>query len=92
MLMIDHVRFGTDSLMHSGIQEAAWGGHKMIDREYDLFEKDSDETAIWKCSVRGIIEAEEKVSLLALLTNREVFAMFVDTEKIVARANVARAN
>jgi hypothetical protein len=67
-------------------------GQKMIVREYDLFEKDSGETVIWKCSVRGIIEAEERVSLLALLTNREVFAMFVDTKEIAGRADVVRDN
>ncbi len=64
----------------------------MIVREYDFFERDSGETVIWRCSVRGIIEAEEKVSLRALLTNREVFAMIVDTKEIVARANVVRDN
>ena len=47
---------------------------------------------IWKCSVQGILAAEETVSLLALLTNREVFAAFADTKEIVVRANAPRAN
>jgi len=45
----------------------------MSDHEYDLFEKASDETVIWQCSVRGALAAEEKISLLSLLTDREVF-------------------
>lgn len=64
----------------------------MADREYDLFERASDDTPIWKCSVQGILAAEETVSLLALLTNREVFAAFADTKEIVVRANAPRAN
>jgi hypothetical protein len=64
----------------------------MAEREYDLFERASDSSVIWKCSVQGILAAEEKVSLLALLTDREVFAMFVGTKEIVACANAVRDN
>ncbi len=64
----------------------------MTEREYDLFEKDSKETVIWKCSVRGMVAAEEKVSLLSLLTDREVFAICVATKEVVARGNAKDAN
>jgi hypothetical protein len=59
----------------------------MSEHEYDLFEKGSDETVIWQCSVRGALAAEEKISLLSLLTDREVFAICMATNEVVARGN-----
>jgi hypothetical protein len=59
----------------------------MSEHEYDLFEKASDETVIWQCSVRGALAAEEKISLLSLLTDREVFAICMATNEVVARGN-----
>jgi hypothetical protein len=63
----------------------------MSDREYDLFEKASDETVIWQCSVQGALAAEEKISLLSLLTDREVFAICMATNEVMAGANAKHA-
>ncbi|MGA8142714.1 MAG: hypothetical protein WB987_02365 [Candidatus Acidiferrales bacterium] len=59
-----------------------------MDREYDLFERFSDGSVLWRVCVTGIENAIAKLKELAMLSSNEHFAIHTPTKAIVARINV----
>jgi hypothetical protein len=60
-----------------------------MDRKYDLFEKFSDGSLLWKGTYIGHNNAIEKLQNFAATTENECFLMHLPDKAIVASMNVA---
>jgi hypothetical protein len=60
-----------------------------LDREYDIFERLSDGTDLWKDYVRGLEQARRKLQELAAQSKNELYAIHTPTKEIVARVNIS---
>jgi hypothetical protein len=63
-----------------------------MDREYDIFEKLSDGSLMWRAFARGRENAANKLEQLSALSPNEHFAIHTPSEEIVARVNVPGIN
>jgi hypothetical protein len=60
-----------------------------MNREYDIFEKLSDGSVIWRDFVQGLEPARAKVGQLAKRSKNEFFAIHTPTKDIAVRVNVS---
>ena len=60
-----------------------------MNREYDIFEKFSDGSVLWRDFVRGLEPARAKLEELASSSKNEFFAMHTPTKDIAVRVNIA---
>ena len=58
-----------------------------MDREYDIFEKLPDGSAVWRGFVSGLEPARAKLNELARHSRNEFFAIHTPTKDVVARMN-----
>jgi hypothetical protein len=58
-----------------------------VDRDYDLFEKFSDGSVLWRAFVPGLNNALARLEELAKLSPNEHFAMDTPSKPIVGRVN-----
>jgi hypothetical protein len=63
-----------------------------VNQEYDLFEKFSDGSVLWKESVAGLENAVAKLKHLASLSSNEHFALHSPSNATVARMNVPKSD
>jgi hypothetical protein len=57
---------------------------RIVDRDYDLFERFPDGSLVWRAVVSGHGNALRKLSELAAQTSNEVHAMHVATNTVIA--------
>ena len=60
-----------------------------MNREYDIFEKFSDGSVLWRDFVRGLEPARARLEELASSSKNEFFAMHTPTKDIAVRVNIA---
>jgi hypothetical protein len=60
--------------------------------EYDLFERFTDGSVVWRVYVRGIQNAVAKLKELDSLSTNEHFAIHTPTKAVVARVNAVSAD
>ena len=60
-----------------------------MNREYDIFEKFSDGSVLWRDFVRGLEPARAKLEELGSSSKNEFFAMHTPTKDIAVRVNIA---
>jgi hypothetical protein len=60
-----------------------------MNREYDIFEKLSDGSVIWRDFVQGLETARAKVGQLAKRSKNGFFAIHTPTKDIAVRVNVS---
>jgi hypothetical protein len=60
-----------------------------MNREYDIFEKLTDGSVLWRGLVQGLEPARAKLNQLATSSQNEFFAMHTPTKDIVVRVNVS---
>ena len=60
--------------------------------EYDLFERFTDGSVVWRVYVRGIQNAVAKPKELGSLSTNEHFAIHTPTKAVVARVNAVLAD
>ncbi len=58
-----------------------------MDRTYDLFEKLSDGSVLWKSTVTGLNAALAELQELGSSSSNEHFAMHLPSKAVVARVN-----
>lgn len=59
-----------------------------MEREYELFEKFTEDSPLWRGHALGLREARLKLEQLSKTTKNECIAMYLPTKEIVARVNV----
>lgn len=64
---------------------------RKMDREYDIFEV-LQSGPVWRCCVKGLVEARAKVEELTRSSSNEFYAMHLPSQAIVARAKKAGGN
>ena len=60
-----------------------------MNREYDIFEKFSDGSVVWRDFVHGLETARAKLGQLASHSKNEFFAIHTPTKEITIRVNVS---
>ena len=60
--------------------------------EYDLFERFTEGSVVWRVYVRGIQNAVAKLKELGCLSTNEHFAIHTLTNAVVARVNAVSAD
>lgn len=63
-----------------------------MDREYDIFERQPDDSLLWRASVSGLENARLKLHEFTKDTTTEFLAMYVPTREVVARMNGPRVD
>jgi hypothetical protein len=64
---------------------------KVMDREYDLFERMPDGSLRWRCFEKGLEEARQALLILNLETGNDCFAIDISTNEIVASTSGVKA-
>ncbi len=59
-----------------------------MDREYDIFEKFSDGSVMWRTFARGLERAASRLTELGAVSPNEHFVIHTPSKEIVARVNV----
>ena len=63
-----------------------------MDREYDIFERQPDDSLLWRASVSGLENARLKLHEFTKDTTTEFLAMYAPTREVVARMNGPRVD